>query len=66
MPAHCSPTQRAPASGLHASHLDALFEAVDQRDEGFGGGDIGVLLAGPFDQFHSFIMLFAPGDCIQI
>ncbi len=42
--------------------LDALLEAVDQGDECLGGGDIGVLVAGQFDQFHRFVALFAPGD----
>ncbi len=45
-----------------ALDLDALFESVDDRDEGFGGGDVGVLLAGQFDQFHGFVAFLAPGD----
>jgi len=45
-----------------ALDFDALLESVDQRHEGFGGGDVGVSLAGQFDQFHRLVALLAPGD----
>jgi hypothetical protein len=41
--------------------LDALFEAIDEGNQGFGGGPLGVFLVSQFDQLHGFLALLTPG-----